>query len=52
MSDDDIKTMKLNRMKKEILSIEKENLKGKEKINEEMIDEIVKIVISEANKKY
>lgn len=43
---------KLDRMKLGILLLEKENLKTREKANEQMADAIRKMIIDEANKNY
>ncbi len=43
---------KLNHMKLSILRVERENLKTKERTNEEMVEAIRKIIVDEVNKNY
>lgn len=43
---------KLNQMKLNILKVERENLRTREKSNEEMIDIIRRIIIDEIRKNY
>ena len=48
----DVNTKKLNRMKVEILKVEQENLKTREKSYDVMVEEINKIIVAEAKKCY
>ena len=48
----DVNTKKLNRMKVEILKVEQENLKTREKTNDEMVETIRKIISDEIKKNY
>jgi len=48
----DLNVKKLNQMKVEILKVEQENLKTREKSNETMIETIRKIIIDEVKKSY
>lgn len=43
---------KLNQMKVEILKIEQENLKTREKSNDAMVEAVRKIIVDEAKKSY
>lgn len=43
---------KLNRLKYSILALERDNLKTREKTNEEMIEKIRKLIEEEVNKCY
>lgn len=49
---DDLNIKKLNQMKVDILTIEQENLKTREKSNDAMIEMIRKIIVDEINKAY
>ena len=43
---------KLNRMKKEILKLEKENLKTRKTTNDDLVEAIKKIIVNEVGKTY
>lgn len=47
-----INEKKLNRMKFNILKVERENLKTRERTNEEMVETIRKIIQDEVKKNY
>ena len=51
-NDSGLNEKKLNQMKLEILRVEKENLKTREKPTEEMVELIAKIIIRESKKTY
>lgn len=48
----DVNAKKLNRMKLEILKIEQENLKTREKSYDAMVEDINKIIVAEVKKCY
>jgi len=48
----DLNKKKLNQMKVEILKAEQDNLKTKERPNDEMVDIIRKIIVAEVRKTY
>lgn len=50
--DDELDSEKLKRLKIYILTLEKENIKTKEKSRTQMVDEIKKCIEKEVNKKY
>ena len=48
----DLSEKKLNQMKVDILKAEQDNLKTREKPNDEMVDAIRKIIVEEVRKTY
>ena len=48
----ELNTKKLDQMKVEILKVERDNLKTREKSNEAMVETIKKIIVNETRKKY
>lgn len=50
ISNEDVDSRKINRLKIEILKIEKDNMKTKEKTFDSMVDSIKKIIMEEVNK--
>jgi hypothetical protein len=48
----DLNDKKLNQMKVDILKVEQQNLKTREKSYDVMVEEINKIIVAEVNKSY
>ena len=51
-NEQDVQEKRLNAMKYKILKAEQENLKTREKTNEQMVDTIRRIIVDEAKKNY